>query len=297
MPDLGLSDADLAAAEERFQRALRTGDLGGLEILGYGEISTVVAITTERGRFACKRLPPFDSRERLDAYEGLFAEYLERLDGAGLNVLPSRLRKLEQDGGRWIAYCIQPVLEPAQLGPAVLALCRPEETHEVFEPLFDHVFDVVTPRVGLDGQLSNWARVDGEWVYLDVTTPLLRNADGRDRLDADVFLAMLPRLLRGLVKRFFLHAITATYFDPRTVALDLLGNLHKERLAEHVAAGVDVANRRLDRPISVREVASYYASDARLWACLLWLRRADRWWQLRVRRRVYPFLLPGKIER
>jgi len=153
------------------------------------------------------------------------------------------------------------------------------------------------PRVGLDGQLANWARVEGEWVYLDVTTPLLRDDGGRDRLDADVFLAMLPGILRGLVKRFLLHAITATYFDLRTVALDLLGNLHKERLAEHVAAGVDVANRRLERPLSVREVRSYYARDARLWAWLLWLRRADRWWHLRVRKRVYPFLLPGRIER
>jgi Family of unknown function (DUF6206) len=297
MPGMGVSDADLAAAEERFQRALRTGDLGGLEILGYGEISTVVAISTDHGRFACKRLPPFDSRQRLETYAALFGDYLERLGDAGLNVLPSRLRTLEQDGGRWIAYCIQPVLEPSLLGPAILGGCGPEEAPAILEPLFEHVFRAVSPRVGLDGQLSNWARVDGEWTYLDVTTPLLRDADGRDRLDAGVFLAMLPSVLRGLVKRFLLHAITATYFDPRTVAFDFLGNLHKERLAAHVPAGVEIVNRRLSPPISVREVGAYYARDARLWAWLLWLRRADRWWQLRVRRRVYPFLLPGRIER
>jgi hypothetical protein len=27
------------------------------------------------------------------------------------------------------------------------------------------------------------------------------------------------------------------------------------------------------------------------------LRRADRWWQRTVRRRPYPFLLPGRIDR
>ncbi len=34
-----------------------------------------------------------------------------------------------------------------------------------------------------------------------------------------------------------------------------------------------------------------------MWALLLALRRLDRFWQLKVRRRAYPFLLPGRIER
>jgi hypothetical protein len=96
-----------------------------------------------------------------------------------------------------------------------------------------------------------------------------------------------------------LRSITGVYFDRRCSALDLFGNLHKERLAGHVGAGVEIANRLLggERPITPGEVRRYYARDARLWALLLWLRRADRFWQLRVRRRPYPFLLPGKIER
>jgi len=44
-------------------------------------------------------------------------------------------------------------------------------------------------------------------------------------------------------------------------------------------------------------VRRYYRSDARLWELMLRLRRADRWWQRRIRRRTYPFLLPGHIER
>jgi hypothetical protein len=36
------------------------------------------------------------------------------------------------------------------------------------------------------------------------------------------------------------------------------------------------------------------AQRAALWQAL---RRLDRWWKLRVRRRPYPFLLPEKIER
>ena len=135
--------------------------------------------------------------------------------------------------------------------------------------------------------------------HLDVTTPLLRDGAGRDRIDAELFLAALPRPLRGVVRRHLLRSITGVYFDRRLAALDFLGNLIKERLAEHVAAGVEVATRLLapGAAITAGEVRRYYARDARLWALLLGLRRADRFWQLRVRRRSYPFLLPGKIER
>ena len=59
----------------------------------------------------------------------------------------------------------------------------------------------------------------------------------------------------------------------------------------------EAANRVVSPPITVREVRAYYRGDARLWTLLQALRRADRWWQLKVRRRPYPFLLPGKIER
>ena len=301
MPDLGLSlpRADLEAAEARFRDALARGDAGGLEVLGYGEISTVVAVATSRGRFALKRLPPFDRRARFAAYRALFEEYLERLAAAGVEVVPSALESLEDAGGEVTAYCVQPVLEARRLAPRRLARSHPEAARELLEEILGRVLGAVSPEVGLDGQLSNWARLDGRWRYLDVTTPLLRDPSGRDRLDAELYLAMLPRPLRGAVRLLLLRSITGVYFDRRCSALDLFGNLHKERLAGHVGAGVEIANRLLggERPITPGEVRRYYARDARLWALLLWLRRADRFWQLRVRRRPYPFLLPGKIER
>jgi hypothetical protein len=40
-----------------------------------------------------------------------------------------------------------------------------------------------------------------------------------------------------------------------------------------------------------------YRSDARMWSLMQSVRRADRWWQRRVRRRQYGFLLPEGIER
>ncbi len=296
---LGLPREELEAAEARFRAALERGDAGDLEVLGYGEISTVVAVEAAAGRFALKRLPPFDSAGRFAAYRALFDEYLERLGSTGVEVVPSALRSLAAPEGGTVAYCVQPALDPERLGPRILERCDPTAAGELYEELLGRVLGAVSPQVGLDGQLSNWARIDGGWRYLDVTTPLLRDRSGSDRIDAELFLAALPGLLRGLVRRFLLRSITDVYFDRRQVVLDFLGNLVKERLAEHVPAGIEVANRLLGpgAPVTVDEVRRYYARDARLWALLLGLRRADRWWQLRVRRRPYPFLLPGKIER
>ncbi len=139
--------------------------------------------------------------------------------------------------------------------------------------------------------------VEGDWRYLDVTTPLLRDQAGRDLLDADIFLAMLPWALRGVVKSYLLRDITGSYFDPRQAVLDVLANLLKERLEYHLPVALEVANRYLERALTSGEVHAYYARDARMWRLLLALRRLDRFWQLKVRRRGYPFLLPGKIER
>jgi hypothetical protein len=91
--------------------------------------------------------------------------------------------------------------------------------------------------------------------------------------------------------------IVETYRDLRKVYLDLCGNLIKERLERWLPTFLEQVARHLDPPLTAAEIHRYYRSDARLWAVLLWIRRLDRAWQLRVRHRPYPFLLPGKIER
>lgn len=292
-----LTDDELRALDQRFAEALATGDESGLDVLGYGEISTVVSVHVEGGHAACKRLPLFDSRERFDAYASQFGVYLDRLRAAGITVVDSALQTVPQEGGTLAVYCVQPVLDADGMGPALLERATEGEALEVFAALFDRVMAAVDAGTGLDAQLSNWARIDGAYTYLDVTTPMLRDSEGRDQLDAAVFLASLPWLIRGSVRRLLLRDILDTYFQPRRVVLDFLGNLHKERLTEHLPAFLAHANARLDEPLTEDEVAAYYRSDARTWELLLRLRRADRFWQRRVRRRPYPFLLPGPIER
>ena len=294
------AEETLKAFDHRFRQALTRGSAGDLRVLGYGELSTTVLLETGNRRLAVKRLPPFDSRQRHDCYQALFAEYITRLEAAGVVTVPSVLCSLAAESPEvgTITYCVQPALESADLGPCWLSTASPPASRRAAECVIETILATVGPEVGFDAQLSNWARPDGIWSYLDLTTPLLRTPDGEDRLDTGLFLAMLPRLLRPFVRWFFLRDILRTYFDPRGVVVDLLANLLKERLAYHLSVWTEVANQQLPGdPVSPAEIRRYYRSDARLWALLLAVRRADRWVTRYGFRRPYPFLLPGPITR
>jgi hypothetical protein len=130
-----------------------------------------------------------------------------------------------------------------------------------------------------------------------VTTPLLRDAERRERLDTELFMASLPAAFRPVVRRFMLDDILDPYYAPRPAALDVAGNLHKEGLARWVPDLVELANARLGIDLDIDEVRRYYRRDARLWSLLQRARRVDRAWQRHVRRRPYPFLLPGPVDR
>jgi hypothetical protein len=289
---------ELATLDAAIDHALASGDESGIDVLGYGEISSVIRYRFDAGEYACKRLPLFDSQARFEGYRETFGKYLSALDSRGIRVVPSALTSYPRDDGQVAGYCLQPALPGDSLAPARLAaVSSSAEAAAMFGELLDHILDTVGGTVGLDGQLSNWVVVDGELAYLDVTTPMLRDTFGRELLDEELFLASLPWALRRIVRTFMLQDILETYYNPRSVIVDLLGNLYKERLDKWIDPFLALANRRLDKEISAGEVRAYYRSDARTWALLQRLRHADRFWQRKIRRRVYPFLLPGKIER
>jgi hypothetical protein len=116
-------------------------------------------------------------------------------------------------------------------------------------------------------------------------------------MDMELLIAALPAPLRPGVMRFVIPGLMRRFRVPRAVVLDMLGNLLKEKLDDWLPAALDRLGGRLSEPISEREVRRAYSSDKKLWEVLLQLRRLDRAWQRRVRRREYPFLLPGRIER
>jgi hypothetical protein len=290
---------DLERLEEVVEDAITRGDESELHVLGYGEISSVIAWPEPDGPHACKRLPVFDDHDRFAAYRACFDDYIAALTSAGIHVLESRLQELTPTANGVVAYCVQPALDRETLVPAILRTADREEGRALLAQVVDHVQQTVRPTLGLDAQLSNWATdPHGRGLrYLDVTTPLLRDAERRERLDTELFMASLPAAFRPVVRRFMLDDILDPYYAPRPAALDVAGNLHKEGLARWVPDLVELANARLGIDLDIDEVRRYYRRDARLWSLLQRARRVDRAWQRHVRRRPYPFLLPGPVDR
>ena len=293
----GLSDDDLRRLEDLVEAALSSGDERGLPVLGYGEISLVLSWPPGGGRFACKRLPPFRSRERLDAYRATLDDYLKALGAAGVRVVETEMRAVELHDGSVAGYVVQPMLPADHLATTTLRPADPEAGHPLIEAVASAAAAAVGPHLGLDAQLANWTWDDDELTYFDVSTPLIWSPEGDSQLDLDLLADAYPAILRWPLRRFVAPGILDTYRDLRKVYLDLAGNLLKERLEGWLPAFLDRFNPHLDEPLTEDEVRRHYRSDARLWAALLRIRRLDRAWRRRVRRRPYPFLLPGPIER
>jgi hypothetical protein len=286
-----ITDAELEALEQDVLCALTTGDASRLTQLGEGEISLVLT-GGEDLSWACKRLPPFADSEAAERYAATVERYLDALADRGIDVVDTTVRSVPGDAGRTVLYCVQPVLAPDVLGVEV-ARRDPELGRGLLERIVDAVLASVDDRFGLDAQLSNWALVDDRAVYLDVTTPLLRDGAGATELDTDVFLASLPWLLRPAVRRFVVPGIIDRYHDPRVVVLDLAANLLRERLDHLVPVVVEASAGRVAPPLDDAEILRDRRLDMVTWGALQAVRRVDRAWQRRVRRRPYPFLLPS----
>ena len=284
----------LADLEQRVGDALVTDDRSGIDVLGYGEISTVLGATVDGRSYACKRLPPFPPGA-IDRYRSACRAYLVALGERGIRTAASTIEVVETDAGS-VIYCVQPIEE--RLLADYLRDTDPGEATTIAKRLLAVIANAIDNRLGLDAQISNWALdTDSGFVYIDVTTPLMRDEAGDEMLDTDLFLASLPAFLRPGVRRFLLPEILGHYYDARAALLDLIGNLKKERLDSAIPTFLEEANRIVSPPITDKEISRYYRNDAVMWEILQRLRRSDRWWQRTIRRRGYPFLLPGKVDR
>ena len=288
-----LLDADIAEVDHAVERAIVAGTPAGLRVLGYGEFTLVIGWPAETPTVAIKRLPVFPDRGRFDAYADLVGRYTAELGARGAGVVRTDLLSRPGPRGTVRGYIVQPYLPGERHLNVVLRRADPPRTERLLSRLVDTVFGCVDDRVGLDAQAANWAVDRDRLDCFDVSTPMLRSADGGEQLDLSVFMSIYPPAVRPLLRRIA-PGVMAQYHDPRTVLLDVASNLHKEGLAGALPAFIDVANERLATPLSVDEVMRYFRRDKLLWATLQRLRLADRTWQRRVRHRPYPFLLPGR---
>ena len=293
-----VTQSELEGLEKRLAAALRSGHAADLEVIGYGEVSLALRLSTPRGELACKRLVPFRSVEEAERAVSAIAQYVEALRACGLDVVETQTPILSGPDG-FIVYCVQPMLPPGSLGPDFLRALPVDEALVQVQRIFELIGRSVTARLAPDGQLSNWAFDRGRLLYLDVGTPFLRDAEGRQLFDFRTQTRALPRPLPGIVNRFLLKAILDNYHSTRGQALDFIGNLNKEGLLALIAGSIELANRQfeLNPPITEAELRSHYRSDARTYALIQSARRADRWLHRYVLRKPYPYLLPPRIER
>lgn len=283
--------AQLADLDTRVEDALRTGSSAGLPVIGFGEVTTVLAWPPDSPTWAAKRLPRFADATALDGYSSLVEDYCAALRARGLSVVPTAVVRIDRDEPRPRAFMVQPLSARDTLLTNVLRDADDEQAAAWMDRLVALAAGCVDGRVGLDAQVSNWS-VDGDTLlHLDVSTPFLRDADGRHRLDLDVVLAVYPAGLQPLLRRAVAPALLAGYHDLESVLADVGGNLLREGLGQHAQTLADVCTRRGVR-VDVAAMRRNHRRDRRIWRTLNRLKSLDRTWQRSVRRRPYPFLLP-----
>lgn len=294
-----------------------------LRILGYGEISTVFEILhPEFEGIAFKRLPLFEERSKAERYIETYIEYNDLLRTIGIRTPGYGAEVVERDDGIVVLYLFQERLNPLSICNKIIHNVSEDESIRLFRGVLELMDKLWIHNVnmggeialGLDGQISNWsvANYGGgdtlpthlDLIYLDTTTPLIR-VNGEEQLEAELFLKATPPILRWILKKTYLQEILDRYYDFRSVVVDLIANMYKERKADLIPGMVEEANaffsarkNVFEAPsITVEEVKKYYDSDASIWSIYLSARKLHRFIRTSLLRGYYEFILPETIER
>jgi hypothetical protein len=316
-----LGPADAGAILQRFEERLDPGrpTVGEepVEIIGYGEVSTVLSLGA-LPQWVCKRMAGFRDAAGVERYLGAVRRYLALLAELGVRAAETIPVRVHTRASGHVVYLLQPKLDPRTLGSYLLR----EASEAVLLACIDRVLACVRTillanraRAGgrtltVDAQLSNWhfpvrnGEV-GEPTLVDVGTPFMRLA-GVDEMGIECFLAPVPSPLRWLYRRAqAVERYIDDYFDGHKLLADLLGNFHKEGRPDRIPLVLAHVNRWLEgvgadlgvQILEREEIERYYRKDARLLELFLRLRRLDRFVRTRVLRQRYNFILPGPIRR
>ncbi len=274
----------------------------GVQVLAYGEISAALIVPGLPGQVA-KRMSGFADHAMAAAYCALVADYVSIVRAAGVRVVETEVVLLDRVDRPPVVYLVQPLVP--DLGNQLLHKASDSELGEAIHAVMDRVLALLSrtddPEVAIDAQLSNWSFADtGDPVLIDVGTPFVRRS-GRYVFDQEILLSAIPPGIRSYYRRKGSAAeYMDDYFDPRLVAVDLLGNFIKEKAIARLPEGIVVANEWLSahgfEPIERPEVDAYYKQDAATLELFLRVRRLDRAAK-KLLRRDYDFILPGRVKR
>ena len=292
-------------------------------VLGYGEISTVFAIQAPGLRgLAFKRLPLFRRLPEVERYLVAYQEYNRLLEAEiGIRLPAYGHTWFLDQAGAPVVYLIQGQLPADSMGSRVIHSLPPERVPLLVKRVLQELLKVWDfnrrqdrVRVGLDGQISNWAlgsfdptnpRVDeAPLYYLDTSTPLFR-VGGVEQLDVELFLRSAPSFLVWLLRLLYLKDVVDRYYDLHLVSVDIAANFYKEQRPDLIPAAVSALNDFFRgeaaalavQPVTEEEVRAYYREDALIWSLYLSMRKVDRFLRRRVLGRAYPYILPEAIKR
>lgn len=294
------------------------------KVIGYGEISTIFEIEAETlTGWAFKRLPIFKALAEVDQYEQIFIEYNKLLkDEVGIDVPEFTCARIIPEKGNIVVFDIQRKLPSESMGHKAIHVLDNKNIATFVEIVLRELKKVWTfnktnahIRIGIDGQISNWAikefdtknpHVDTntQLYYIDTSTPFIQK-DGKEQLNPELFLRSAPSFLVWLVKWLFLEDVMTRYYDFHLVAVDVIANFYKEQRPDLIPELVDTVNKFFATeakelgmaPVTQKEVRSYYRQDARIWRIYLALRKLDRFLYTRILHKPYVYILPGKIKR
>jgi hypothetical protein len=309
--------AILQRFEERLDPSRPTASTEPVEIVGYGEVSTVFSLAALPDQ-VCKRMAGFRDTAAVDRYLDVVQRYIVRLTDLGVQVADTIPVRVQAPASGEVVYLLQPKFDRSGLGNHLLRDAGERVLLAAVDRVLAHVHMLLCANrapgdgrtITVDAQLSNWHfSVHGEAVgvptLIDVGTPFMR-MHGVDEMGIELFLAPVPAPMRPLYRRARLvERYIDDYFDARTLLADLLGNFHKEGRPDRIAVVLEHVNRWLagpgadldTRPLTRESVDRYYRKDAQLLELFLKVRRLDRFIRTRLLRQRYNFILPGPIRR
>jgi type III secretory pathway component EscV len=254
-------------------------------------------------------LPSFESLSDVERYKNCFFEYQRLLQNAGISLPEQELKILKKNDNKYILYVKQEKVEGEKIGNKLIHILNLEEILIFLKKVLENLLKVYrynkeqdNIKIGIDGQISNWAEKEEKILYLDTTSPLYRK-NNIEQLDTEIFLKHTPSFLRIFIKKFFLKEVLDRYYDLRKIVIDLIANFFKEGKKEIIPASIKFANKFLSenmenfKQINFDEIKNYYKLDAFIWRSYQFSRRVDRFIITKILGKEYELLLPEKIRR
>ena len=311
-------------AKHRWQEPLR------VKILGIGEITTTIELTGPGAprrikpdtkslvTLAVKKAPSFPDRQAAENYQAICYEYEKFLtEQLGIKTPYAEHQLMPGKEGRWLVYNLQERLPKESIACLLIQVADQDTIEKIFlrllfemKKLFEWNRAHPEYTIGFDGQIPNWAFIrfspehptidpDEPLLYIDTTTPLIRR-DGKEQLDAELFIKGIPVFMRPVVRRFLLQGVLDRYYRPRDVMMDLIASFITHHRPDLVPRMTELANQWINselsgfgiEPFGDKEISGYNNEDVLIWKFFRQMKRMDRFITEKVMGKKYEQRLP-----